>query len=116
MPVVNCLAAIAFSDIVLNVNADDAAKAVVSATHPLKYISFTPTGGVLLDGEIIPEVTEDLARFMEQEGTLEGGMLKKVNVALDMINEGVIDEVVLVDPKHLEDELFSNDGYGTIIK
>lgn len=120
VPVIGCLAHLAthdrfLHDKFLNVNADDAAAALVRSLHPLKYISFTPPGGVRVNDRIISKITPSIANDLQAASLLSIGMLKKVNEALSLIQSHDVTEVVIVHPQHLMDELFTKKGHGTII-
>lgn len=114
VPVVSCLAFMEGRP--LNVNGDDAAAKLVSLLRPLQYISFTPTGGVIgSDGAVIKHLDHSLAKEMYSSQLLDGGMYKKVQEALTLIDKGTVEKIIIVHPHHLIDELFSESGYGTII-
>ncbi len=115
IPVVSCLGKTPSGN-TLNVNADDSAAAVVRALRPLKYVSMTSTGGVSSgDGSLMRVLTPEIIAGLKGDGVVNGGMQKKVDEALGLLGEGVVKDVVIVDPKHLLSELFTHEGYGTLI-
>jgi acetylglutamate kinase len=115
LPIVSCLAHDEHGA-PLNVNGDDAAAELVAALRPLEYVSFTPTGGVNgADGGLIRHITAVQAQRLNASGQLGGGMHKKVVEALRLVQSGTVSKIVIVHPRHLIEELFSEDGYGTII-
>ena len=101
-----------------NINADDAAKHIVKAVSPAKYIALTKTGGVLdKDGNLIEKISiiDDYDRLTE-EGVIKGGMLKKVNEAKKLLEElrnGF--SVQVASPEKLLSELFTFQGSCTKI-
>ena len=115
LPIVSCLAHDEHGA-PLNANGDDAAAELVAALRPLEYVSFTPTGGVNgTDGGLIRHITAEQAHRLNASGQLDGGMYKKVVEALRLVQSGTVSKIVIVHPRHLIEELFSEDGYGTII-
>jgi N-acetyl-gamma-glutamyl-phosphate reductase/acetylglutamate kinase len=115
LPIVSCLAHDG-TGVPLNANGDDAAAELVAALRPLEYASFTPTGGVNgTDGGLIRHITAVQAQRLKASGQLDGGMYKKVVEALRLVQSGTVAKIVIVHPRHLIEELFSEDGYGTII-
>lgn len=115
VPVVSCLGH-SLDWRALNVNGDDAAAELVAALSPQEYVSFTPTGGVNgADGGLIHHIATSRVTSLESSGQLSGGMLKKVAEAVRLIDDGVVEKVIVVHPRHLIEELFSEDGYGTVI-
>ncbi len=82
-----------------NVNADEAATAVAAAltADQLDFVSNVP--GVLRDltaAEVIPHLTAEEARTLMVDGTIRGGMIPKVQSALEAIARGV-PQVRIVD-------------------
>lgn len=116
IPVISCLGRLASGEGFLNINADDAAAEVARALHPLKYVALSPPGGVLdSNGEIISVITPELAKDLAARNVLSKGMLKKVREGLNLVEGGVASDVVLVHPSRLIQELFTHEGYGTLI-
>lgn len=73
----------------LNVNADHAALALARAMQAEELVFVTDTPGVLHDGQVIPEIDEDMAESLIIEGVITGGMVPKVRSALEALAEGV---------------------------
>ena len=67
------------------------------------------------DGGLIRHITAVQAQRLNASGQLDGGMYKKVVEALRLVQSGAVSKIVIVHPRHLIEELFSEDGYGTII-
>jgi len=104
---------------ILNVNADAAARALARIFEPHKIIFLTPTGG-LLDGDeqIISAInlTEDYDRLMQQPW-LTGGMRLKIEQIHELLGElPVTSSVSITSPRHLERELFTHRGAGTLLR
>jgi len=73
----------------LNVNADTVAGAVAVAVGASQTIFLSNVEGVLLEGQHLPQLTENQARDLIANGTVFGGMIPKVTTALDLLNAGV---------------------------
>ena len=96
-----------------NINADTAAGALAATMQAQKLIMLTDVPGVLDgEGELVSELTPARARAMIEDGTVNGGMIPKVECCLDAYAAGV-------DAAHILDgrvahvlllELFSDDG------
>jgi acetylglutamate kinase len=80
---------------ILNVNADLAAGAVAGAMGAslLLYLSDVP--GVRVDGGILPFLTDRRAIELIETGVITGGMIPKIQSALDALARGV-DSVAIV--------------------
>lgn len=84
-----------------NINADTAAGAIASALQAEQLIFVTDVPGILKNGQLLEEVTtEEVASFIE-DGTIYGGMIPKVNGAIDGIR-GNVKEVFIVNGKDSE--------------
>jgi acetylglutamate kinase len=72
-----------------NVNADMMAQALARAlgAQELTFVSNVP--GVLVAGELAPQLTAALIEALIAEGTISGGMVPKVRAALDALAHGV---------------------------
>ncbi|MFW6334620.1 MAG: acetylglutamate kinase [Desulfosalsimonas sp.] len=99
-----------------NINADLVASKVAGALASGRLIYLTDVDG-LLDSQqdLISSVDSDTARRMIQEGTISGGMIPKVEYALDAIESGV-EKVQIINGTRshaLLLELFTDQGIGT---
>lgn len=88
-----------------NINADDAATAVAQglAADQLDFVSIVP--GVkfnLTDEAIIPILTPPEAANLIRKGSIQGGMIPKVNAALEGLEKG-IEQVRIVDLDSMSD-------------
>ena len=102
---------------VYNVNADIAAGSIAGALEATKLVYMTDIEGVKAGSDLIPHLTkEDAERFINNE-IIKGGMVPKVESALDAIDKGV-QKVHIVDgriPHALLLEIFTKEGVGTEI-
>lgn len=79
-----------------NVNADVAASVVAKKLEASRLLLLTDVAGVLdKDKQLIPRLTAaDIKRLVE-DGTISGGMIPKVEMALDAAQGGVAEAVIL---------------------
>ncbi len=103
----------------LNVNADTAAGAIASALSAKRLLMLTDVVGVLdSGGELVTNLNVSEARALIEDGTINGGMIPKVETCLEAIESGV-DGAVIIDgrvPHALLLELFTEHGAGTLIE
>ncbi|MCK5394473.1 MAG: acetylglutamate kinase [Gammaproteobacteria bacterium] len=102
-----------------NINADLVAGKMASVLGAEKLLLLTNTPGVLDKQEnILTGLDSKKVKELIAEGTIAGGMLPKVNCALDAVNSGVktshiidgrVEHAVLL-------ELLTDEGVGTLIK
>ena len=102
-----------------NVNADTVAGAIAGALDASRLLLLTDVEGVLdKSGELIPEMSIDEAKAALSDGTLEGGMIPKVETCIAALNQGV-EAAVIIDgrsPHGVLLELFTEHGSGTLIR
>jgi acetylglutamate kinase len=79
-----------------NVNADHAAGAIASAVQAVQAVFLTNVPGVLVDGSRVPRLTADETQHLIEQGVIEGGMIPKVNAALEALNAGAA-QVMIAD-------------------
>ena len=101
-----------------NINADLVAGKVASVLQAEKLMLLTNVAGLQdKQGEILTGLTIDLVDELIEDGTIYGGMLPKIQCALDAVNAGVtashiidgrVDHAVML-------ELFTDEGVGTLI-
>ena len=101
-----------------NINADLVAGKVASVLQAEKLMLLTNVAGLQdKQGEILTGLTIDLVDELIEDGTIYGGMLPKIQCALDAVNSGVtashiidgrVDHAVML-------ELFTDEGVGTLI-
>lgn len=101
-----------------NINADLVAGQIASALQAKKLILMTDVAGVLDRGKrLISTLTLAEAADLLQDETLSGGMIPKLQCALDAVQAGV-EKVHIVDgrtPHCLLLEMFTDAGIGTQI-
>lgn len=105
----------------LNVNADIAACALAKKLKANKLIFLSDVLGVMRDpkdpGSLIPTLNKDFINQLKHEGVISGGMIPKVDSALDALHGGV-GKVHMIDgriPHSIVLEIFTNQGIGTEI-
>lgn len=77
-----------------NINADTAAGAVALALNAKKLLFVTDVPGILKDGELLKNVTEEEVRGLISDQTIYGGMIPKVEAAMKSL-QGNLEEVVI---------------------
>ena len=101
-----------------NINADTVAGAVAGALHAERLMLLTDVEGVLdQDKKLISRLTVRQARDLIADGTISGGMIPKIQTAIDAV-EGGVNAAVILDgriPHVLLLELFTEHGAGTLI-
>ncbi|MFN2926958.1 acetylglutamate kinase [Lachnospiraceae bacterium YH-ros2228] len=104
-----------------NINADDAACAIARALEAEKLAFLTDTEGVYRDPKdpdsLISELTVDEAKALIEDGSIQGGMLPKLQNCIDAVEHGV-HRVHILDGRiaHcLLLEIFTNRGIGTAL-
>jgi acetylglutamate kinase len=101
-----------------NINADTVAGAIAGAVAAERLVLLTDVEGVLdKDGKVIPRLSVRDARRLMQDGTISGGMIPKIETAVDAVESGVKAAVILDGriPHVLLLELFTEHGAGTLI-
>ncbi|MCP5537786.1 MAG: acetylglutamate kinase [Akkermansiaceae bacterium] len=105
----------------LNINADLAAAALACAIKPAKLVYLSDVPGILSDPKdentLIHSINRSEAAELIGNGTISGGMLPKINSALDALSNGV-GKVHFIDgrtPHSLLLEIFTRSGIGTEI-
>lgn len=101
-----------------NINADLAACEVAKAIGANKVIFLTDTPGVLnADKKLLSTLTKEEIKALKEDGTINGGMIPKVDACLEAI-EGGVSKAHIIDGR-LEHsillELFTSEGIGTQI-
>ena len=101
-----------------NINADTVSGAVACALKAERLILLTDVEGVLdQDKKLFPRLTVREARDLIADGTISGGMIPKIQTAIDAV-EGGVNAAVILDgriPHVLLLELFTEHGAGTLI-
>lgn len=101
-----------------NINADLVASSIAIALNASRLLLLTNTPGILdQNNELLTGLTPPDIAALINNGTLHGGMLPKVQCALDAVAAGV-SSVVIIDGRvenALLLELFTDQGMGTLI-
>ena len=101
-----------------NINADLVAGKVAEFLQAEKLMLLTNIKGVLgRDGEVVTGLTPKKVDCLIEDGTISGGMIPKIQCALDAVRSGV-KSAVIVDgrvPHATLLEIFTNEGVGTLI-
>jgi acetylglutamate kinase len=102
-----------------NINADIVAGKLAEVLHAEKLMLLTNTTGLLdKNGELLTGLTVAQVDALVADGTIHGGMLPKIQCALDAVQSGVhtahiidgrVEHAVLL-------EIFTDSGVGTLIK
>ncbi|HEY0282613.1 MAG TPA: acetylglutamate kinase [Rhizomicrobium sp.] len=101
-----------------NINADTVAGAVAGAMQAERLVLLTDVEGVFdQEGKLIPRLSLREARTLIANGTISGGMIPKIETAIDAVENGVNAAVILDGriPHVLLLELFTQHGAGTLI-
>lgn len=121
VPVVSPLGKEVGTGNLLNINADLAAAALACSLKPAKLVYLSDVPGLLSDSSdqtsLIPSINRNSAMDLINDGTISGGMLPKINSALDALSAGV-GKVHFIDgrtPHSLLLEIFTKSGIGTEI-
>ena len=79
----------------------------------------TDVAGVLnKSGTLLPELTLNQCKKLQDDGTLSGGMIPKIETCVNAVNNGV-EGAVIIDgrvPHGVLLELFTEHGSGTLIR
>jgi acetylglutamate kinase len=105
--------------IAYNINADVAAGKLAITLQAEKLVLLTNTTGVLdKEGKIVTGLTSKTVKDMIDDGTISGGMLPKVECALDAVKSGV-KSAHIIDGRvshALLLEVLTSTGVGTLIR
>ncbi len=101
-----------------NVNGDTAAGSIAGAMAAKRLLLLTDVAGVKnAEGEVLTRLTPEDVRALMDDGTISGGMIPKVETALDSVSAGCEAAVILDGraPHAVLLELFTEHGAGTFI-
>lgn len=102
---------------VYNINADTAAAEIAKSLSAKKLIYLTDVEGIQLGKVLVKCLTESDAKSLIKQKVINGGMIPKVESALDSLKAGV-GKVHIIDgraPHALLLEIFTTEGIGTEI-
>ena len=104
-----------------NINGDTAAAYISGALGAERLIMMTDIAGILKDKDdpstLIPVVTVEEAKKLQDEGVVSGGMIPKVECCIEALEHGV-KHVVIMDgriPHSILMELLTDEGAGTMV-
>ncbi len=101
-----------------NINADVFAGAIAGAQKAKRLLFLTDVNGVLdKNKNLIPKLSIKQAKALIADGTINGGMIPKVQTCIDALESGV-EGVVIINgktPHAILIELFTEYGAGTLI-
>ena len=105
---------------IYNINADTAAAKIASELKAESLISMTDISGILRDkndpSSLISKITTEEAPKLIEDGTINGGMIPKVECCIEAIKNGV-EKVFIIDgtvPHAIVIELLTDEGIGTM--
>lgn len=117
IPVVSPISAGADGE-TFNVNADTAAGVLASALGAVRLMLLTDVEGVMdSDKNLLTDLSPKDAKTLIKNGTAQGGMIPKLETAIDAVEAGV-EAVVILDGRRAHGllvELFTDQGAGTLI-
>jgi acetylglutamate kinase len=101
-----------------NINADTMAGAVASALGAARLFLLTDVAGVLnKSGELLTDLDPAAIAALQNDGTISGGMIPKIQTCVDAVQAGV-DAAVILDGRTSHAmliEMFTVKGAGTLI-
>ncbi len=101
-----------------NINADTAAGAVAAAVKAIRLLMLTDVKGVLdKEKRLLQDLTLAEVRALIADGTIQGGMIPKIETCVEAV-EGGVEAAVIIDgrvPHAILLELFA-EGAGTLIR
>jgi acetylglutamate kinase len=102
-----------------NINADTMAGAVASAMGAARLFLLTDVPGVLdKHGDLLTDLDPARIGELQQDGTISGGMIPKLETCLHAV-EGGVDAAVILDgrvPHVMLLEIFTRRGAGTLVR
>ncbi|HIP78141.1 MAG TPA: acetylglutamate kinase [Kiloniellaceae bacterium] len=101
-----------------NINADTVAGAVAAAAGASRLLMLTDVVGVLdKSGELLSDLSAGEVAGLQQDGTISGGMIPKLETCVKAVENGVEAAVILDGrmPHSMLLEIFTGAGIGTLI-
>jgi len=102
-----------------NINADTMAGAVAAALGAARLFLLTDVAGVLdKHGELLTDLDPSAVKRLQDDGTISGGMIPKLETCVQAVEDGVRAAVILDGrvPHAMLIEMFTNQGAGTLIR
>jgi acetylglutamate kinase len=101
-----------------NINADTMAGAIAAALGASRLFLLTDVAGVLNKaGQLLTDLDPAAVKALQNDGTISGGMIPKIQTCVDAVTAGV-DAAVILDgrvPHAMLIEMFTDKGAGTLI-
>jgi acetylglutamate kinase len=102
-----------------NINADLVAGEMAAVLGAERLLLLTNTPGVLdKEGQLLTGLNKSSVKKLTNDGTIQGGMLPKIQCALDAVDSGT-ESACIIDgrvPHAVLLELLTDEGMGTLIK
>ena len=102
-----------------NINADVVAGEIAAILGAERLLLLTNTSGVLdKQGSLLTALDKIEVKKLTEDGTIKGGMLPKIQCALDAVDAGT-ESACIIDgrvPHAVLLELLTDEGIGTLIK
>lgn len=121
LPVLSSIAPHNNNQASLNINADNVAFKVAIALKAEKLIYLTNINGVMTDvnnqDSLVRKINRDIAKDLIDKEIIQGGMIPKINNALDALDQGV-NSVHILNGMHNHSlllEIFTKEGIGTML-
>lgn len=101
-----------------NINADTMAGAIAGALGAARLFLLTDVAGVLdKKGALLTDLDPTAIKALQQDGTISGGMIPKIQTCVDAVQAGV-DAAVILDGRvshAMLIEMFTDKGAGTLV-
>ncbi|HEX7872255.1 MAG TPA: acetylglutamate kinase [Sphingobium sp.] len=101
-----------------NINADTMAGAIAGALGATRFFLLTDVAGVLdKSGDLLTDLDEARIKALQEDGTISGGMIPKVETCVHAVQGGVEAAVILDGrvPHVMLLEIFTKQGAGTLV-
>lgn len=102
-----------------NINADTMAGAIAAALDAARLFLLTDVPGVLdKNGDLMTDLDPAAIKALQEDGTISGGMIPKLETCVHAV-EGGVDAAVILDgrvPHAMLLEIFTKRGAGTLIR
>jgi len=102
-----------------NVNADTMAGAIAAELGASRFFLLTDVAGVLdKEGHLLTDLDPQAIKGLQQDGTITGGMIPKLETCVKAV-EGGVDAAVILDgrvPHAMLLEIFTDRGAGTLVR
>jgi acetylglutamate kinase len=101
-----------------NINADTMAGAIAGELKASRFFLLTDVAGVLdKQGQLLTDLEPAAIKILQEDGTISGGMIPKLETCVKAV-EGGVDAAVILDgrvPHAMLLEIFTRQGAGTLV-